>query len=63
MCLSEDIDFHGTENLLNNTMQDQKKFPTKTVLRFSKQRHIPLFPDRVTHSVREEIKLCKWNFR
>ena len=29
MGLWVDIDFHGTENVLNNIMQDQKRYPAK----------------------------------
>ena len=54
-----DIEFNGAENLLNDIMQDQKRFLAKKVLKISRQKHFPLFTDWVTQSVEERIKLWK----
>ena len=43
-------------------MQDQWRFPTKIVLRISRQRHI-FFTDWVTQSVKDGIKLFKRAFQ
>ena len=48
------VDFHGIENLLNDILPDQKKFSAVKVLEISWQRHIPLFTDWVSQSVKGE---------
>ena len=64
MGLLVDIDFHDTEKLLHDILQDQKRFPVKKEKRISRQKHIcPVFTDWVTESVKGGIKLCKWAFR
>ena len=53
-----DIDFSGTEKLLNNIIQDPERFLTKT----SRERHIPLLTDWVRVSGKSEITQSKWVF-
>lgn len=56
-----DINFYESQNLLNNTMHDQRRFSVKkkNVLRTLRLRHIFLFTDLVKQSVKSGTKIRK----